>query len=212
MAQRTSLTPYGVCVHTTGRGVPDKALREHRTDVASVALELYSRPGENFPHYCIDWGGCIYQIADEQIRAWHVAITLADRARYWAGSWKTALDPSAVDLWNIRWPGVKSPLHLFPSRAPNNDYLGVELIPRMLRERWPYNQTLFTDAQYAALSRLLTDIEDRYAITLTGSRLVGHEDISPLTRWDSLGGWDPGALRARPYFDWSLVSPSTPLS
>ncbi len=37
------------------------------------------------------------------------------------------------------------------------------------------------------------------------SRLVGHEDVDILERMDSHGGWDPGYLRAQPYFDFRYV-------
>jgi hypothetical protein len=35
--------------------------------------------------------------------------------------------------------------------------------------------------------------------------LVGHEDVGLLDRMDKNGGWDPGALRAAPYFDMARV-------
>ena len=35
--------------------------------------------------------------------------------------------------------------------------------------------------------------------------LVTHEDLSPLTRWQPSGGWDPGVLRPRPWLDWGAV-------
>jgi soluble lytic murein transglycosylase-like protein len=36
-------------------------------------------------------------------------------------------------------------------------------------------------------------------------RLLGHEDITPLSRFDKNGCWDPGGLREKPYFDWPFV-------
>ena len=36
-------------------------------------------------------------------------------------------------------------------------------------------------------------------------RLLGHEDLTPISRHDKKGGWDPGGLREVPYFDWEHV-------
>ena len=36
-------------------------------------------------------------------------------------------------------------------------------------------------------------------------RLVGHEDIEPLERWNRQGGWDPGGLREKPKFFWPRI-------
>lgn len=204
VARRKNPVPWGVVVHTTGRGVLDAATREKKTP-AQVAEELYTRPDAYFPHYFIGSDGIIFQVADELIRARHVAVSLIDRARYLLNTWRSKVPDIGVELWQARWQGKKSPQVLYPSRSPNEDYLGVELIPQFGREK---NTTLFTDKQYSALARLLVDIADRWQIPLLqpGSpRLVGHEDLSPLTRWDSIGGWDPGFLRSRPYFRWNLL-------
>ena len=40
---------------------------------------------------------------------------------------------------------------------------------------------------------------------LPSPRLVGHEDIEPLERWNKQGGWDPGALRVKPKFVWASI-------
>lgn len=36
-------------------------------------------------------------------------------------------------------------------------------------------------------------------------RLLGHEDVTPISRHDKRGGWDPGGLRTAPYFDWDYI-------
>jgi hypothetical protein len=54
---------------------------------------------------------------------------------------------------------------------------------------------------------LLNEIAERRKLTLSGPRLVGHEDVHPLRRWDVYGGWDPGALREKPRFHWDQVTP-----
>ena len=201
LVERSQETPWGVCVHTTGSGVPTAAQRSGRTPL-EIATEIYLRPDAPphftpFPHYVIDATGYLLQIADEHIRARHVAISDAERALYKSGGWRSKVSPLGLSLWQDRWGATRNPLQLFPSRLPNEDFLGVELIPGL---RAQTNGSRFTLAQYGRLSALLEDVENRYGLELTGSRLVGHEDLSPLTRWNSGGGWDPGLLRQPPTF------------
>ena len=68
----------------------------------------------------------------------------------------------------------------------------------------------FTRAQHETIARLAWDIAQRHEWPRTESwwrstRLLGHEDITPLSRCDKNGGWDPGALREKPYFDWNFI-------
>lgn len=66
----------------------------------------------------------------------------------------------------------------------------------------------FTTAQHNAVAALGKDLAARHGWPAdwhkTG-RLVGHEDVDPLNRSDKIGGWDPGWLRSRPYFDFAYV-------
>jgi len=193
---RTKVTPFGVCIHTTGRGVPALA-KKLGTDPLAVAVDIYCAPGANFPHYVISGEGTILQVADERERARHAGINRIDRALYASGEWRRKISPAGLRLWMQRWPGVRSPLQLFPSRSVNDDYLGIELIPRP--------DATFSSEQYEALSELLHDVQTRHGIVLKGARLVGHEDLEPLSRMDSKGGWDPGATRSAPRFLWRNV-------
>lgn len=180
----------------------------------AVAVETYLLPDNPaakvfpaFPHYVIDGDGAIAQIADETRRARHVAIPDADRLLYLDGRWRTKVSAAGLHLWDRKWGalGKRNPVQLYPSKSPNNDYIGIELIPQLQPAA---DGNRFTEAQYERLSALLEDIEGRYGITLEGQRLVGHEDLSPLTRWNSAGGWDPGALSAKPAFSWARVQRS----
>lgn len=201
VTDRQEAVPHGLCVHTTGRGLPAKA-RALGIEPMGLAIDTYCTPGlaTTFPHYVIGHDGTLVQIADDRERARHAGVDKAERAAYLDGTWIRKLNPAAVQRWRDKWPGVKSPSHLYPSKSPNEDYLGVELIP--LNSQGD-NGTLFTPAQYIALAELIDDIQDRYGQTLKS--LVGHEDLEPLTRWNSGGGWDPGALRAQPFFRWDLI-------
>lgn len=197
---RTNPTPWGFCIHTTGSGVP-KTARDHGISPIEAALNYYCSPGANFPHYVIDSTGQIVQVADELIRARHAGIEFDDRMLYLSGDWRSRVDQPTLALWMAKW-NKKSPLGLFPSKSPNEDYLGCELIPQL--STLP-NGSLFTDEQYAALKGLIADVASRYGITLVGDRLVTHEDLEPLQRWNHQGGWDPGALRDDPTFLWGKI-------
>ena len=174
----------------------------------AAALDAYMRPDSPaagdftaFPHYVIDGAGEIIQIADERERARHVAIPTEDRAMYASGAWRARVSPIGLAAWEAKWLplGKRNPLQLFPSKSANEDFLGIELIPLL---EPPKGGGRFTPEQYDRLADLLEDIETRYGLELEGSRLVGHEDLSPLTRWNKAGGWDPGALRDKPSFFW----------
>lgn len=208
VTDRTLLVPHGVCIHTTGRGLPTRALKAV-VDTLRWAEKEYTTPGAAFAHYVVGYDGTIIQIADERERAWHAGISDKEAVLYRSGRWRDRVTPEAFELWDARWASLeaKSPLDLFPGNSPNDAYLGVELIP-LLEDR--DDGTWFTDEQMHALSKLVTDIGIRYGINPHDtSRLVGHEDLEPLTRWDKDGGWDPGGLRARPRFDWARVVPVT---
>lgn len=200
---RRQEVPFGVCVHSTGRGVPGKA-RKLRVDPMRVALDVYLSPVGDCPHYVIDYDGKIAQVADERLRARHAGVPADERAAYLDGSWVGRVAAVPLERWRRRWPGFKSPQHLYPTTSPNEAYLGIECIP-LLEPRSDDDPDLFTDSQYRALGALIADVETRWGISCSGPRLVGHEDVEPLTRWTSRAGWDPGSLSARPAFRWDRL-------
>ncbi|GAB4539884.1 MAG: hypothetical protein Tsb0020_53390 [Haliangiales bacterium] len=68
----------------------------------------------------------------------------------------------------------------------------------------------FTEAQHTAVAALAVDIATRNGFARdTGwprtGRLVGHEDLTPVSRHNRANGWDPGALRDKPRFSWALL-------
>ncbi len=194
--------PFGVCVHTTGRGVPQRAKRLGQTpDQAGVWV--YSQTWQNPPNYLIGSHGMVYRVTDDSLCPPHCGVDAWQRKAMLNGTWFDHVSADGLRLWRERWPKVVSPAHLYPSTSANKDYLGIEMIP--LLERRAEWGGLFTDGQYQSLSMLLSSISVKYGIELKGARLVGHEDLDPFDRWDGSGGWDPGWLRARPYFEWSRV-------
>lgn len=202
VTDRRSLRPFGVMVHTTGAGRWLQDAVKVGADPLGAAVDFYCKPKANFAHYVTDWSGTILQVADERERARHAGIDRAERELYKSGDWKAKVGQKALKLWQKSWPGMHSPLDLFPPGSPNEHYIGIELIPLLKRQK---DGSRFTREQYKALTAFLKDFQERWGLGLGASRLVGHEDIEPLTRWNKTQGWDPGGLSDRPSFFWDLV-------
>lgn len=211
---RTKERAFGLVVHTSGGGVPAMADRfarsgkdPSRDTPEEVAIWVYSATWSYFTHYLVVPSGKLYQVCDDRLRAPHCGFTQAGhRAACLDGSWRSKCAPAGVKLWDARWSPRKSPVHLYPSANPNDDYLGVELVPMLRPDK---DGGRFTAAQYRTLGALVKDVSSRHGFEPKGNRLVGHEDLNPFSgeggRWDKGGGWDPGALRVKPYFDWTRV-------
>lgn len=208
-------TPWGLLLHTTGGGITAKAKREGRKPI-DVAIEYYisSQNGANGytwggPAYVLDHDGTLYQIAPDDAVTHHAGGT--NGASYRAGTWTGRLSAEAVAQWKKRWPERAHPYALFPSASPNIDYVGVEMIPVGDGFGEPMRKGLrFTRAQHNTAIALGVEMGLRHQwapgwANAASGRLVGHEDVDPLERSDANGGWDPGANRAAPYFDFDYV-------
>lgn len=213
-----SRKPWGLLVHTTGGGVTAKAKRTKRTPI-SVAVEVYiaSQNGSNGyqwggPTYVCDHDGTLYQLAPDNVKTAHCGG--GNRQAYIDGSWTSRASEAALAHWRQQWsPRYRHPYQLFPSMSPNNEYVGVEMIP--VGDGFggsPMEPGLrFTTRQHDAIIGLAKEIGVRYGWPdgwARTSRLVGHEDVDPLNRSDAGGGWDPGYLRAQQYFDFDYVRSS----
>lgn len=216
-------TPFGLLVHTSGGGVTDVARKQKLTPL-QVALRVYidaQNGGNGYPWggptYVVPHDGAIWQIAPDNLRTEHAGGP--NRWRYIDGSWEHVY-PVVTDAWKRQWGNVKSaggrtfkhPYQLFPSTSPNRDYVGVEMIPCGDGYGTPMAPGLrFSYEQHNAIRRLGRDLAARHAWPKgwqKGCRLVGHEDVDPLERSWSSGGWDPGFLRPDPFFDFALVRAS----
>ena len=204
---------WGALLHTTGRGVVAQAAKEKRTPL-DVALEVYraSQNGSNGyfwggPHYVIDHDGKRYQLAPEHALTAHAGGP--NRPAYLSGHWEAKCSGATLAAWRAKWPGRRHPYSLFPSESPNHDYVGIEMIPIGYGFGSPMRpELLFTQQQHDSAAELVRDIGARSGWPAgwhRTSRLVGHEDVDILERMDSHGGWDPGYLRAQPYFDFEYV-------
>ena len=205
--------------HTTGAGLPAKAL-ENGQGILDRAVEHYLE--SHGTNYVISYQGEIIQVANEDMKANGVGMSdqIAAVKKYGESGWT---DPSfkgntiARGRWIGRWDAFhNSPLDLYPGKYANPCYVHAEMPPcvfwygDMLQiEEEPHRTGLrFTTAQHDAMVRLSIDIADRNKWPegwWTTGRLVGHEDLSPLTRGTGAGCWDPGWLRENPFFDWIYV-------
>lgn len=205
---------WGFLIHTTGGGVTDKAARTGKTPL-QVAIETYiaSQNGANGyfwggPHYVADFDGTLHQIAPDEAFTAHAGGP--NRDKYLFGSWKTIVSSETVFQWQRRWPMMKHPYSMFPSTSPNADYVGLEMIP--VGDGFGGSSMApglrFTRAQHDAVIALGHDLAKRHQWPdgwFNGGRLVCHEDVDPIERSDAHGGWDPGVMRDKPYFDLEYV-------
>jgi hypothetical protein len=205
--------PWGVMLHTTGGGVTSKARKEGKTPL-DVALEIYikAQNGSNGyfwggPNYVIDLDGSIHQIAPDEAQTEHGGGL--NREAYRSGSWTSRVSPETVRQWRRQWPGIEHPYKLFPSFSPNTDFIGVEMIPIGNGFGGPPMAPglRFSRKQHDAAIALGRDLANRFGwpADWASTRLLGHEDVDPIERYDPKGGWDPGWLREAPYFDFDYV-------
>jgi hypothetical protein len=210
---------YGVAVHTTGNGIPDQAAKQNKHPL-EVARAVYDGMGLIGPHYVIDPYGTVEQYCDPKLVRYHIGLTADDRRSYLDGYWvddRNRIDPKVVTWWKQRWPGIKSPSHLYPGKSANEAYVGVEMIPcgRLLPApgmikptfRWEhgtrpgFDGQRFSVEQYVALARLCKQLAAAHGLDLAKPGvLVGHEDVNPKQR----PGWDPGGYNGT--FSWGLVT------
>jgi N-acetyl-anhydromuramyl-L-alanine amidase AmpD len=210
---------YGICVHTTGDGIPAEAAKsgKHPLDVARA---VYLRMGLVGPHYVIDPFGQYEQYAPPEVIRYHAGIEAEQRRSFLDGHWledKNRIPADVVAWWQRRWPGIKSPAHLYPSKSPNKDYVGIELIPAgryvkvpgIHKTQWRFehgskpgfDKQRFSLEQYFSLAKLCLQLSEENGLDLTKPGvLVGHEDLNPYTR----PGWDPGSKIEA--FSWNLLN------
>lgn len=141
----------------------------------------------------------------------------------YSGHWTGDLPKSLVKRWKAAHPDAKSPLGLLPKaarRSVNACAIQMEMIPcifwigkKKVVGAEPMRPGLkFTEAQHDTVAFLAVDIATRkgwkgqwWWPSQQPLQLGGHEDFTPISRHNSGGGWDPGGLRAKPFFDWDYV-------
>lgn len=223
---------WGFCLHTIGSGLPEKA-HKHGIYPTVLAADHYFK--SRGPHYVCGWGGFengdLLQVANERIQSNGVGTTekrkngkvvqkgqrQSEQGKY-NGSWEKDLPKSLVKRWKAKHPGYKSPLGLLPkgTRSVNACCIQMEMIPcifwvgkKKVVGAEPMRPGLkFTEAQHDTAAFMAVDIAARKGWPtdwISSPRLGSHEDFTPISRHNSGGGWDPGGLRAKPFFDWEYV-------
>lgn len=200
---------FGLAVHTSGSGIVAKALALKR-DIVTYVVEYYTKAKYSC-HYIVGYDGQIFQVSADDRRVPHIGVSALERDLYLSGNWirDPRLSSETIKLWQARWHARKSPSHLYPDPFPNQSYVGCELPPLPAEERGP-GDLWYTDEQHIAVAELANDLRRRHSwpewpAKIPCSRLLGHEDVDLFGRSEKSGGWDPGSLRSRPRFDWSLV-------
>lgn len=217
---------YGLVVHTTGSGVPRRAADEG-IEPSAWAVRYYKR--SRGCHYVNGWngidGGDLFQVANENVQARGVGVTNKSqpkkdqRRSISRGRFEKDLPAVLVRLWKERWPGKKNSLELLPgTKTANSCYIHMECPPcvywyngKKVTGEPPMKPGLrFTKAQHDSVARMAVDIARRNGWPMEEKwwrtpRLLGHEDLTPISRHNKSGGWDPGYLREEPYFDWDYV-------
>jgi peptidoglycan hydrolase-like protein with peptidoglycan-binding domain len=212
---------YGLVVHTTGGSLPGKAVKGGIYPTI-YAINYYSQ--SSGCNYINGWkgieGGDLAQVANESKEAWGVSMTEQKKS---VGNNRFEKDLPAIvsTLWKKRWPTYQNPMKLLPgTQTANACYIHVECLPVVYivdgkyvtdKNHPPMRPGLrFTREQHNTVAVLAYDIALRNGWPMDQPwwktpRLLGHEDLAPIDRYDKNGGWDPGGLRDAPFFDWDYV-------
>jgi N-acetyl-anhydromuramyl-L-alanine amidase AmpD len=138
-------------------------------------------------HFLIDHTGKIWQFIPIAEVAWHTG-----------SAKRKALGKSEPPTWwKERWQNLKSPLDLPPWKGggPNGNSIGIDLLAHG-------NGAIskgYTKLQYQSLAKLIKDLTASTDVPISREHILGHEDVDPIARGTSKGGWDPGK------FDWDKL-------
>lgn len=158
------------------------AVVEHPEDPYNMDLirAIYVDYGVSV-HYILARDGTVYCYIPEDRVAWH------------AGPGEFAGDPKYTNTMNQYAIGIE--IAAIGSETDMEGFLTSE-------EYAALDDSLigYTQAQYAALRALITDLSARYDIPMDREHIIGHSDYTP-------GKYDPGEL-----LDWSQILPESPTS
>lgn len=136
-------------------------------------------------------------------------------ARYSWDSANKVLIPHAAPLeryneWRARFPDLESPIDLLPPgcKNPNEVSLAWEMAqPVVKKVGGGWRTVAFTPRMHDVAAWRLADRAAHYAfprdLNALRRKMIGHEDIHPIVRYDASGGWDVGAGK-RGLWDWDL--------
>jgi N-acetyl-anhydromuramyl-L-alanine amidase AmpD len=180
-----------VIIHTTGYGAGLKRLKNKYGDDLGAIGKDYAKRMANIlkykGHFLIDYAGVIYQFLPLGEVAWH---TGSNKRR----KLKSSKPPG---WWSLRWKDYERPTELpsWKSNSPNSVSVGIDLLAHgsgAIAEG-------YTKEQYGSLTKLVKALCKDLGIPTERKYIVGHEDVDPISRGTSKGGWDPGK------FDWASL-------
>lgn len=194
--------PFGLLVHSTGPGMAKYARVRNLSQHETVA-RVYGNPGMTCAHMVVLPDGSRVRTVPSDLVAPHCGVKPWQRKAMLDGTWVAWTSDEAEALFAARWPGVKSPQHLFPTASPNDSYEGIE--SWKLPAVDGYTASWYTIEQYRSTAQWVVERERAWGFVAEGRRLVTHDDVQPFERWDAKGGRDPGAMRAAPFYRWDLL-------
>ena len=177
-----------IIIHTTGYGAGLKRLKEkHGDDLAAIGKDYAKRMANILKykgHFLIDHVGVIYQFLPVSEVGWHTG----------SNKRKKLKNDNPPGWWSLRWKDYERPTELpsWKSNSPNTVSVGIDLLAHG-------NGAVvkgYTKEQYDSLVRLVKILCEDLDIPTEKRYIVGHEDVDPISRGTSKGGWDPGK------FDW----------
>lgn len=212
---------WGVAYHTTGSSLPKGALAKGE-DPFKAGIAYYRKYDPGGPTYLIGYepGQIAMITADENLITWHAGTSnAATIAANKDGSWRQKVSPATVFHWERVYGVGKNPYSVdgttrnsvLPSASPNDNLIGVEMIPVTDGSKYwgtPMRPGLrFSKWQHDAARDLAKDLARRWGWPpgWQDTRILSHEAVNPIERYDSAGGWDPGWIRAVPFFDMRYV-------
>jgi len=161
--------PAFVMVHFTSAVVTNREDPYEPSALRALFVE-----NEVSTHYLIQRDGTVLCMVPENRVAWHAGV----------GEWLG--DEKYTNTMNEYAIGIE--LAAIGSEADMEKYL-----PAGAYSQLDTAHLGFTDAQYGALSALVTDLCERYRIPMDREHIIGHDDYSPEKH-------DPGEL-----FDWNRL-------
>ncbi len=188
--------PAAVVVHTTGAG-PAKRMRsddfktwrarwpEYAKTTFDATLWVYTIASPDSGHYVVGQDGRCTQVVPERLVARHVGSS--ESKGYADGRW---MRPDYA-WWAERWPGFVSPVELAGGKlwlggSCNENTIGIEVAPDADDPRAPWS-----NACWATLVTLVSDICLRHEISCDRTHVVSHSDAHPIARTAKGKGWDP---------------------
>lgn len=204
---------YGLIVHSTGRSIITRGLTKKDGIVLYNPNKIISRGKNIFNqnnaiNYILGWGGIknnhLIQIGNENKKCvrkrnckCYSGVSMSEQKKHIKKyGFGKELKQSVYNMWRKRWKGYKTPLNLIPKGGIKNLFIQIECIPLPPKNKRnslykPLREGLwFTKEQHDAVALLACDIAIRNGWDLDtewwkSNKLLGHEDLSPVTRSSS---------------------------